>query len=141
MTADTLEQIVEVQLLAYLKSLKVKTAKAKPAFSAQINSIKAAIAKLESEMDSYVKQIPQANSVLINLINAEVEKLNSEKMKLLQELNRLNVQENAPMYGGYDIDKVIAEWSTMDMTERKSVAKVFIKQITTTDDEIKVVFF
>lgn len=141
LTSDTLEQIVEGQLLAYLKALKVKTAKAKPAFSAQINSIKAAIAKLESEMDSYVKQIPQANSVLINLINAEVEKLNAEKMKLLEELNRLNVQENAPLYGGYDIDKVIEEWPTMDMTERKNVAKVFIKQITTTDDEIKVIFF
>ena len=141
LTADTLEEIVEGQLLAYLKALKVKTAKAKPAFTAQTNSLKAKIAKIDSEMSSYVNQIPQANSVLINLINAKVEELNTERMNLLQELNRLNVQENAPMYGGYDIDKIIEEWSTMDMTERKSVAKVFIKQITTTDDEIKVVFF
>ena len=128
-------------MLAYLNSLKVKTAKSKSSFSPQINNLKTAIKKIDAEMNGYLTQVPNATKALIDLINGQVERLNADKMKLLDELSRLTIQEKTPEFNGYDIDKVIAEWANMDMDERKSVAKVFIKEITVSDEEINVVFY
>ena len=128
-------------MLAYLNSLKVKTAKSKSSFSPQINNLKTAIKKIDSEMNGYLTQVPNATKALIDLINGQVERLNADKMKLLDELSRLTIQEKTPEFNGYDIDKVIAEWANMGMEERKSVAKVFIKEITVSDEEINVVFY
>ena len=141
LTSETLEEITEGQLLAYLNSLKVKTAKSKSSFSPQINNLKTAIKKIDSEMNGYLTQVPNATKALIDLINGQVERLNADKMKLLDELSRLTIQEKTPEFNGYDIDKVIAEWANMGMEERKSVAKVFIKEITVSDEEINVVFY
>lgn len=141
LTSDTLEQIVEGQLLAYLKKLKVKTSKAKDNFSPQINALKATIREKEKEINDYIKQVRFANKALIDEIGIIVERVKGERNALSEELNRLTVQAKAPEFGGYDIDKVIAEWPDMSMDERKSIAKVFIKQITVTDDEINVIFY
>lgn len=132
---------MEGQLLSYLKKLKVKTSKAKDNFSPQINALKAAIREKEKEIDDYVKQVRFANKALIDEIGIIVERVKAERNALSEELNRLTVQAKAPEFGGYDIDKVIAEWPDMSMDERKSIAKVFIKQITVTDDEINVIFY
>lgn len=77
LTTEILEEIVEGQLLAYLNNLKIKTTKTKSSFSPQINKLKMAIKKIDVEMESYLKQVPNATTVLINLINGQVERLTS----------------------------------------------------------------
>ena len=138
--AGVLEEIIEEQLLAYIKDLKVKTSKVKTSNQPEINRLKAAIAKIEKDMNDYLEQVPKATATLMAMIGTKVEALEIEKKKLLTELNLLVVQDKTPEFGGYDIDSVIEEWPDMNLEERKSIAKVFIQQIVLSDEEMKVMF-
>lgn len=140
-TTDFLEGIVEKELLSYLQKLRVKTSTQKKTVSPEINKIKIEIASKDKEIDDYAAKIPYASIATMNIINREIERISNEKQELQKEYNRLIVQDNTPEFGGYNIDSVIAEWPEMDLEKRKHVAKVFIKKITLTDDDIKVLFY
>lgn len=141
LTSDVLEEIVEGHLLNYLKTLKVKTAKRKSTYAPQIQKLKIEATAKDNEITTYLKRVPEASPTVMSYINQEVERLNKEKLEILEKINELVVKESAPEFGGYSIDDVVAEWSSFDMEQRKSVAKVFIQQVTVTDDDIKVVFY
>lgn len=141
LTAETLEEIVEARLIDYMKNLTTKTAKQRRKFEPQINELKIAIVQKDNEIKAYADKIPLASPAVMEVINREVDRINDERLRLLEKLNELNVKEKTPDYGGYNIDDIVENWDSLDMEARKKIAKIFIKMVEVTDENIRVVFY
>lgn len=141
MTAEFLEEVVSEQLLKYMKGLTTKTAKRREGFKPKINQLKSEIVKKDDEIKAFMERIPYAEGAAVQLISDKINEIAKERQKILEELNSLTVQEKAPVNGGYNVDTIIEEWDSLDLEKRKKIAKVFIKQVVITDDNVNVIFY
>lgn len=134
------EDIVETELLKYINSLKVKSVNRADTSSDKVNSLKIEIAKLDSDIASWVERIPSASAAVMAIINQRVEELERKKLAIQTQITDINAAATLPAYGGLSLDDVIRDFHGCDIDTKKLIAKVFIKQVTIKDDAIDVAF-
>lgn len=134
------EDIVEAELLKYIKTLKVKGVKQTGDSDHAVDMLKIEIAKIDRETASWVDKIPSASIAVMAIINQKVEELERQKLELQAKITDLNAAASLPAYGGLSLDDVIRDFHSYDTEMKKQVSKVFIQKVTIKDDEIKVDF-
>ena len=107
----------------------------------EVNNLKIQLVQIEEKINNYVKQIGEANDVVMKYINQNIIELDKNKEDVILKITELNSNNIKPDYNGIELDYYIENWDDFEMEERKRIAKNFIKKIDITDDFIDVIFF
>jgi len=134
------ENIVQDELLKYIQSLKVKTARNSSNTDSQVNMLKIEIAKLDKEVKEWVDKIPSASPAVMGIINQKVDELESQKVALQTQIADIVTAASLPAYGGLSLDDVVRDFPGYDLPTKKEVAKVFIEKVFIKDDDLSVKF-
>ena len=139
--SSTVEEIVEAEIMAHLNNLKNiepnKTEKDNP----ELNALKIQAAKIDEQIDGYVKQFANLSEVTINYLDAAIKKLDAEKKILIDRINDIQLKANRSIEIDIDIDEVINNWFDYEMDVKKAVSKKIIEKIILEGEELNIIFY
>ena len=114
--------------------------------NSEFNRLKIQLIQTEKKIGNFIKQIGEANNIVMEYINRIVSELDGEKKDIIAKIVKLNnYNDNEKLnYGGTDLYNYIKNWEIpdiYDMDERKMIAGTFIKKVEITDDFINIKFY
>lgn len=139
-TFDELEQAVESVLLPHIRDFKYKLSEKSGESNTRLNELKFRQMKIEEEINSIVEKFVKANDTMLEYLNNRVDKLKKREAKITEEILALT-SKNPPKI---DLDRIRAladGWNDLDLETKKQIARLFIKQITYTDEELNIEFY
>ena len=77
----------------------------------------------------YIAKVPEASSVLMDMINKKVEKLDEERKELQTELKDLISSQNASQCDVGSITDYMSKWNELETTDKMAVVDSLIKVI------------
>jgi prefoldin subunit 5 len=105
--------------------------------SQEENLYKIEIEKIDMKIDTLLENLAEGNEMTIKYLNKKIEELDSRKTELINKLNELNSKavRNDRLV---EISMLAEKWDSLDVEDKKTIAKYFIKNITFYDNEIKI---
>lgn len=134
---DDVEKIVEERILKKVEQLKNVTINEETKENIKINKIKIQIVNIDKKIENLISKIEEANQITMKYINERLEKLDKEKNALLQEIQKL-ILENSKNISLNDMFEKIDNWGNLDLEEKKQVCKSVINKVYIKDDEISI---
>ena len=95
--------------------------------------------KIEEEINSIVEKFLKANETMQVYLNGKIEELQKEKNKIIQQIINLDSIKTEPI-DTQAITEFIDNWDSQSLEDKKQIARLFIKQITYTDEELNIEF-
>lgn len=139
---NEVESIVEKELLNYIKQLSVQAGQIQDATpDTEINQLKIEICLIDEKVSTYMEKVLSAGDALMALISTEIDKLDKERKKLVAQLETKKFENMRPDTSSLDLQECVRLWSQYNREERKALAKIFIKKVNISDEEIEVVFY
>jgi DNA invertase Pin-like site-specific DNA recombinase len=138
---EQIEEVVKEQLIYRIRMIKERGTPPDLEDSLAINRLKIQLVQIEEKIDNYMRQIENANNVVMQYINQNVAELDMKKKDLVSQIMKLSTRESKPNYEGIDINHCIENWNQFALEERKKIAYIFIENVFVTDDEIKIKFY
>ena len=136
---DELEQSVEGVLLPHIRNFKYELAEKSDENNIRLNELKIRQAKIDEEINSIVERFVKANDTVLEYLNNKVKELENRKNGITEEILALTAQK--PLEVDFNrIKEVINNWKNLDLEIKKQTARLFIKQITYTDEELNIEF-
>lgn len=136
----SIETYVESELkniIRKMKDLEYDTSSFLQKQSQEENLYKIEIEKIDMKIDTLLENLAEGNEMTIKYLNKKIEELDSRKMELVNKLNELNSKavRNDKLV---EISMLAEKWDSLDVEDKKTIAKYFIKNITFYDNEIKI---
>lgn len=138
-TFDELEQSVESVLLPHIGEFEYKLAERSDENSARVNELKIQQMKIDEEISSIVERFVKANDTMTEYLNNKVDELEKRKSEIVGEILALTSQKPIEI----DLEQIkefTGNWENLDLETKKRIARLFIKRITYTDEELNVEF-
>ena len=140
-TVKMIEDYVEPLLLKHLQKELTKalfTEEENPD-SAKLNQLNIELIKINQEIDNLVDAVASAGPAVAKRYNAKIEKLDKASERISQEILALKTGTKA-ILSPEEIQDCIERWEQYSFEKKKTIAKLFIKVITITDNEIQIIF-
>lgn len=115
---DDIEKIVESEIFKKIEELRNVTINEESKEDIEINKIKVQVIDIDKQIENLLDNLAEANQITIKYINERLEKLDKEKNKLLQEIQKLTL-ENSRNVSLSDTFEKIEEWDDLDLEEKK----------------------
>lgn len=138
-TFDELESAVEKVLLPHIHEFEFSYLEKSSENEKKLNDLKIQLAKLDEEISSIVEKFLTANETMQGYLNAKIEELEKQKNAITQQILNLGVAESEPM-DMESILKFIDNWDSLELEQKKQIARLFIRKITYTDEELNIEF-
>ena len=134
---DDVEKIVEERILKKVEQLKNVTINEETKEDIKINKIKIQIINIDKQIENLINKIAEANEVTMKYINERLAKFDKEKTALLEELQKLTI-ENSKVISMNEIFEKVDNWENLSLEEKKEVCKSVINKVYIKDDEISI---
>lgn len=136
----TIESYVETQLKSIvrkMKDLNYDTSSLQQKQSQEENLYKIEIEKIDTKINTLLENLADGNETSIKYINEKIKEFDSRKIELINKLNELNanIVQNDKIV---EISQLAERWDSLDVEDKKTIAKYFIKNISFYDNEIKI---
>ena len=106
------------------------------------NKLKMEVVHRYKQINKLKKSLAQGNSITIEYINKKISELDEQRKKLLGKIEEAQKSSSLQRkFKKVDLDDCIENWTSFDLVQKKSIAKIFIDRISVTDDEIEVTFY
>ena len=138
---EQIEIVVQEQLLQRIKQIKIHGVPEALDNNPGLNYLKIQLVQIEEKINNFIEQIGNANNVVMQYINQNVAELDEKKKDIISQIMKLNNANDTPNYDGIELDKCIEDWDKYSISERKIIAKTFIKRVDITDDSVEVIFY
>ncbi len=138
-TFDELEHEVEKVLLPHIREFEFSEIEQEAESSKKKNDLKIQQVKIEEEINSIVEKFLKANETMQAYLNGKIEELQKEKNKIIQQIINLDSIKTEPI-DTQAITEFIDNWDSQSLEDKKQIARLFIKQITYTDEELNIEF-
>ncbi|MDE7399828.1 MAG: recombinase family protein [Oscillospiraceae bacterium] len=138
-TFDELEQSVEGVLLPHIRDFKYELSEKLDENNARLNELKIRQAKIDEEINLIVERFVKANDVVLEYLNNKVNELENCKNGIAEEILAITAQKPLEV----DLNQIkefMGNWKNLDLETKKQTARLFIKQITYTDEELNIEF-
>lgn len=86
-----------------------------------------------------MEAVATAGAAVATHYNSKIEKLDKVKERISQEILSLKTGSKS-ILSPEEIQDCIDKWGLYSFEKKKTIAKLFIKVITITDDEIQIIF-
>lgn len=136
-TFDDIEYAVESNLLPYIQEFNYHAAEKNQGTMPHLNSLKIEEEKLNTEINSIVGMFISANETMKKYLNQKIEELENQKRAIANEMIAINCEKSLDV-DVEEIKQLAINWVELDMETKKQIAKLFIRKITYTDDELKI---
>jgi len=134
---DEIENIVKEHLFKKINQLKNTSIDTQVEENRNINKIKIQLIELDKQIENLINKIAEANEVTMKYINERLAKLDKEKTALLEELQKLTI-ENSKVISMNEIFEKVDNWENLSLEEKKEVCSNLINKVYITDDEINI---
>ena len=124
------EQFVENEIGRYIQKSLTQNAEAKPATGEDANAAKLSLYQTEQKISNLVQALSEGSGVTVKYINAELEKLETEKQTLISKLTDMSISRS-PV-------PLLIDFPSLDFDDKKAVAAMLIKSVICSPEEIKV---
>lgn len=139
-TFDDLEQAVEGVLLQHIEMFNYSITEKSQEKAPRINELKIEEQKLGAEINNIVEKYINASETMQKYLNEKIEELENRKKTIANEILELNCEK--PLTFDVEEIKLLSNnWDSLDMETKKQIAKLFIKRITYTDEELNIEFY
>lgn len=138
---EDIEFIVENRLFYYIKNLKNENFKDVKENNSEINQFKIKLIEIQEKIDTLITKLSLSNDVTINYINEAIKQLDDTKKEITSEIFILSNTKSKSNCKNINIKSSINDWQNYNLEEKKSIAKIFIKKISVTDDNIEILFY
>lgn len=101
--------------------------------SSKANECKMEIYKIDSEIEALLKKVLNANDILMQYINAQIEKLDEKRKWLSSEL--VSLQDNS---GAGEILDYISKWDKMNLEDKIEVVDALVEVVKVSDEKIEI---
>ncbi len=136
-----IEEVVESQLLSHIKQIKSNGVQEVAINSVELNQLNIKRIHNEEEIQKFIDKLAEANDIVMNYINERITQLHTENKEIISKILALTAQsKNKVNYKDLKLEDSISEWQDYSLEEKKALAKVFIKKVVVTDDEISVFY-
>jgi len=138
---EKVEEIVEVEIMAYLNNLKNVQPNKAEADNPELNSLKIQVAKIDEQIKNLINRVINSFEITTQYLNQAVEKLHGEKKILINKINEMQLKTNRSIEINIDVDSIINNWYGYDMETKKLIAKKIIEKIILEGEEIEIIFY
>ncbi|MCH5211429.1 MAG: recombinase family protein [Oscillospiraceae bacterium] len=138
---ETIENIVKEALFKRLNELKEIKQSSVVKDSPEINELKIELSKTDEEIKNLLSAVAKGNSITIEYINQRIVELDREKNEILEEITRLQLEEQNGNADKLDIENIIKDWDNYNTEIKKQIAKAVIKVIEIADGKVDIKFF
>lgn len=133
------EEYVQQELFQMITSHRnlVNTDKpSTPSVSQYANMQKVELAKIDEQIENLVREVASGSSVVTKYLTQEIERLESEKNKILN--NTIKLQSNPTATKIMQLVDVIHLWDKMSLEDKKSIVIMLIERIELGENDIKI---
>lgn len=136
----TIESYVETELkklIQEMKDVEYEKASAEEKQSREENLCRIEIEKIDKKIDALLESVADGNELTAQYINKKIAELDSIKAEFVNKLNELN---NNKVHNSkiVEVSSLSEKWDELDIEEKKTVARYFIKSIEFRNDEINI---
>lgn len=139
LSVETLETIVEGELLSRLAALKGESQILRD--TPEINAVKIILSETDKKIQNLIKQLAEGSQVTAGYINQHIEKLDEQKMELLDSIAKLELKAGKESQIGLDIKNILEDWQAYDIETKKKIAKEAIEKIVLEDTIVNIIFY
>jgi DNA invertase Pin-like site-specific DNA recombinase len=131
-TVEKIESDVEQHIIQYIIESQTQSTDDKNTESVDLNAIKLELLQIDEKISNLVKALSEGSAVTMKYINSEIERLESEKLRVVGKLSELSVSNNthAPLW---------IDFPSLSFEDKKAVAAMFIKTIKCSPDDMVVI--
>lgn len=129
LAVSDLEEVAEAEILAKLEELKELKNTEIIRDTPEINELKINLSNAEKKINNIVESIAEGSGISIAYLNKHIEKLDSQKQKISEEIAKLELKESKKKTLNYDIDYVLNGWHSFPLETKKEIAKEVIQEI------------
>ncbi len=108
--------------------------------SRKVNEAKIKLVEINRRIYNLVESLAEMSGGAIEVVNKVINKEYEQREKILKELENAMLEQKAQDRSSVDFDDFIDNWDTFDIEKKKGIARIFIKSVIVTDDEIVPVF-
>ena len=138
-TFDDIEQAVEEVLLPHIREFNFSEIEKSNENNVKLNDLKIEQVKIDEEIKRIVDKFISADTIMVKYLNEKISELEKRKNAVIQEILNIDTQKPCEI----DVDEILRfvdNWENLELETKKQIARLFIKQITYTDDELKIDF-
>ncbi len=141
--SETIESVVEPVLLEHLRTELAKSLLERKTVDTsnerEINSLNIRLVKIDEEIGNLVQAVATSGKKAAEMYNDKIEELAKEKEDTENKILELK-SNNIGILSVEKLQDCIDKWNEYSFDRKKEIAKLFIKVITITDDEIQIIF-
>lgn len=136
------EKAVESQLFSFIQDIDTKLEQFEShEVNADVNELKISIAKKEKAIDNLLDSLASASGVTMEYINRKVSALDAELNSLKKRLNDALINDNdIDTEKIIEVKKLIENWNSLSVEDKKSVAYAFIQKIYVSKSKIEIIW-
>lgn len=142
-TVPMVENYVAPLLLEHLNKQLVKSLSANAVVdnnnSREINDLNIQLIKINEEIENLVNAVATSGATAAKVYNDRIEKLDRSREKIENKILTLKSNEVA-ILSSEKLQECINSWDSYPFEKKKEIAKLFIKVITITDNELQIIF-
>lgn len=139
-TFDDLKQAVESVLLPHIGDFQYALTERTGENAARLNELKIQQANIDEKINSIVEKFVEANDNMLKRLNDKLDELEKKKSDIVGGI--LDITAQKPLEIDFkQIKEFTDNWDDLDLETKKQIARLFIKQITYTDEEMNVDFY
>lgn len=131
--AEDLENLMFEIIKKKLARLGSLTPDLKSTLDPRINEYKVEIFKIDEEIKELLKKVLNANEVLMQYINVQIEKLDEKRKQISNKL--ISLQDNK---GSGEIFDYISKWNKMSLEDKIEVTDALVKIVQISDKKIEI---
>lgn len=136
-TFDDIEAKAEELLLPYIRNFEYCYTEEPQVDESRLNELRIEDFKLENEIKEIVSAYVGANKTMQSYLNNKIEELEKRRQAISNEIAELNREKPMPV----DVNEIrlLADnWSDLDLETKKSIARLFIKRVTYSNEEMHI---
>jgi DNA invertase Pin-like site-specific DNA recombinase len=125
---DRLEAEVELLVFEQLEKLRNIETYDTPQYDPKINTLRIEQKKVQEQIENLIEQLKNGTATTNKYLNEEIERLDSRKLEIDQEILLLERSASQPIVK-FDVDDIIADWKNYDIEQKKRIVQIFIQKI------------
>jgi hypothetical protein len=135
LNADVVDALILREMKKKIAALEPLQMRETPCNNSQGTALQAEIVKLDQEIESLMKKIPDANITVMEYINKRIAALDEEKKNLYNEMQSLH-KSRSTVIG--EIENCMRFWDTLSNDDKISVVDCLIVSISASKEAIEI---
>lgn len=135
-----IENIVTPLLLErirYIRDIELKEIRQD---SRRVNEAKIEIVKIDKRIKNLIESLAEMSGAAFKMVSQALNEENEKREKLVKELEDALIEQQQQDHSAIDFDDCLNNWDSYDIEKKKNIARIFIKAVFVSDDEIIPVF-